>query len=110
MKAEKVVFRILNGEVIALFPRLAGSYDPSTCLSYMTTGQHSAASVGLGRSCRLATRREYAPLARELRRIGYKLRVCRRAAPADRAERVRQIGGLEPLPLEAAILAKGGAA
>ncbi len=93
MKLEKVVFRMLGGEVIALFPRLAGSNDPATCLSYMACGQHSAASVELGRSCRLATRREYAPLAKELRRIGYRLRVCRRAAPADRAERVRQIRG-----------------
>ena len=92
-KLEKVVFRILHGEVIALFPAVCGSNDPHTCLSYQHIGQHAAAATALSRSCRLATRREYAPLACELRRIGYKLRICKRAAPSDFRARLQQIRG-----------------
>lgn len=62
-----------------------------TCESYMHTGQHGAASVRLG--LRLATRKEYAPLAAELRRLGYKLDIRKRATQADYRERVRQLQG-----------------
>ncbi len=82
----KVIFRIFppsqGGEVIALFPEEPGTNNPGTCMSYMHTGQHGAASVSLGRSLRLATPEEYAPLKRELESLGYILDVKTRSCPA----------------------------
>lgn len=85
----KVIFRRLTdygsaeGFVIALFPTLPGTYDPSTCGSYMHLGQHGSASADLTLYSRPATPKEYAPLARELRAIGYKLDVRLRTGRAD---------------------------
>jgi hypothetical protein len=40
----KVIFRKFKwGEIIALFPEIAGSMDACTCMSYMHEGQHGAA-------------------------------------------------------------------
>lgn len=92
----KVIFRIWpksqGGDVIALFPALAGDDHAYTCQSYQHTGQHSAADlVGLGRKLRLATRKEFAPLVKELRGLGYSLDIRQRATQADRRERERQL-------------------
>lgn len=73
-----VVFRVWNrgGDVVALFPELPGSADPSTCLSYEHVGQHGIADTGIVRgSTRAASSAEYTPLMRELEGIGYTLRV-----------------------------------
>ena len=86
----KVIFRIFpkskGGEVIALFPEEPGTNDPRTCLSYVRNGQHGAASVDLGRSLRLATPEEYAPLKRHLETYlgpdSYNLDVRTRSCPA----------------------------
>lgn len=85
--ATPVIFRIIGGEVIALFPTLAGDMSLDTCLSYMHTGQHGAASINLGKTCRLATRKEYMPLKKELQGIGYKLHVVTKIAPSHHKER-----------------------
>ena len=48
MKTPVIIRRFKVGcELIALFPTLPGTCDPSTCLSYMRLGQHGSASVGL---------------------------------------------------------------
>ena len=84
----KVIFRMAAGnysgatpEVIALFPEVAATRNPSECLSYCHYGQHGAA-VASGHGWRLATPEEYAPLAAELARIGYELEIKTRSCPA----------------------------
>ena len=83
----KVVFRIWpksqGGEVIALFPQLAGTNDAGTCLSYMHVGQNSSADLMLCRVLKLATPTQYANLKRELKRIGYNLKISKRATRKD---------------------------
>lgn len=77
----KVIFRkwssAKGGDLIALFPAIAGDCDPFTCSSYQTIGQHGAASVALMRDTLPAKRQEYRKLAQELRRIGYHLQRVR---------------------------------
>lgn len=92
----KVIFRKwskrVSNEVLALFPAEAGSVgQPFTCLSYQHTGQHGAADVGVMRITRAATPEEYANLAAELRRIGYKLDIRHRFKSADLAARKEQL-------------------
>lgn len=93
-KLTKVIFRIFpEGDVIALFPAQAGTcHEPGTCSSYMHTGQHGAADLlGVTHSLRLATPAEFRPLASELRRIGYKLNIAKRASQADYQTRKEQL-------------------
>lgn len=75
----RVLFRrYSSGEVVALFPFEPGAISPFDCSSY-GQGQHSAADPRLVvDETRPATRQEYAGLARELRRIGYRLEIGRR--------------------------------
>lgn len=89
----KVIFRILLGDPIALFPQDAGTNDPYTCSSYMHNGQHSSADPDLVISCsEPATPKQYRPLAKELRRIGYQLQiVTRQNRSADIMARRKQI-------------------
>lgn len=89
-----------GGDVIALFPAIAGSVGkPWTCSSYQHVGQHGTADLkGLTRRLRLATPSEYADLKKELENYGppdahYKLDICKRATPADYRARVRQLQG-----------------
>lgn len=79
--------------VIALFPFDAGTVgQPWTCSSYEHVGQHGAADpTAVVRSTRPATRAEIAPLAAELRSIGYRLRVLRRIPSNAYAERRKQL-------------------
>lgn len=93
----KVIFRKFpkseGGEVIALFPAIAGKAgDPYTCSSYIHIGQHASASVDLVRSTRLAKMEEYKDLARELINLGYTLRIVSRFTRADLAARKEQLG------------------
>ena len=76
----RVIFRKIQGEVIALFPEIPADLS-GNIESYMHTGQHGAASPSLSRSCPLATPQEYAPLAAELARIGYVLDIKTRSCP-----------------------------
>lgn len=92
MNTTKVIFRMMRGEIIALFPADAGNSNPSTCSSYMHIGQHGAADPALVvEYSRLATRKEYAPLATELSRIGYRLRIATRCSRSDYYTRRAQI-------------------
>jgi hypothetical protein len=82
-----VVFRIWpkreGGDVIALMP-----YEPHNdrfCTSYQHVGQHGGAYyAGVIRDTKPATPDEYAPLLRELRQIGYRVRVIKRATRRTR--------------------------
>lgn len=79
----KVIFRKYpDGELVALFPELPATPDPSFCLSYSRIGQHSTATPDLVRTTKRATESEAASLKTELERIGYTLRVLKRF-PAD---------------------------
>lgn len=88
-----VIFRLFGGEVIALFPAEASTVgNPYLCLSYEHVGQHCAADpYGIMRASRRATFVEYAPLAKELRARGYKLKIRHRVSPADLESRKKQL-------------------
>lgn len=72
MKTTKTIFRVFpEGDAIALFPNQRGA-RPAWCNSYQHIGQHGDAHKDLIKELRAATAEEYAPLAAELQRIGYK--------------------------------------
>ena len=74
----KVIFKIIEGEVIALFPELAGDMNPhKTCLSYQHVGEHDCASVELA-SLKAATPIQYASLKVELEQRGYDLEIVKK--------------------------------
>lgn len=85
-RGEKVIFRVWRdtGAVIALFPRLSDGVAGYTCQSYEHVGQHGGADpqTVISRT-RLAKPAEYRELARELRGLGYKLRIMSRCTYAD---------------------------
>lgn len=86
-----VIFRKhSDGEILALFPGMAGTNNPQTCQAYAHNGQHCPASVGL--RLKPARPKEFRALGLELRRIGYRLRVVPRFTRKHRAERLAQIG------------------
>lgn len=90
----KVIFRKLEGEVIALFPELPGDNNPITCLSYMRIGQHGSASAEspLGIP---AKESEYDSLFQELESIGYDdLRIAYKLTRADYLKRKTAINGI----------------
>lgn len=77
----KVIFRKFkdNGQIIAIFPEELGSTSPYTSSSYMSIGQHSSCDpVGLIPITKLAKKSEYQDLARELKNLGYNLKVITR--------------------------------
>lgn len=96
MNTTKVVFRTFpDGDVLALFPELPATYDPRFCESYAHIGQHSAASAYCLVGCtRPATPSEIRPLAKELRRIGYRLDVRKRITSRMHDMRIRTINRL----------------
>lgn len=77
-----VIFRTLkdNGDAIALFPFEASDNSGWCCQSYQHVGQHGAASPVITQSkySRPCTKAEASELAKELRRIGYKLDIRKR--------------------------------
>lgn len=92
----KVIFRkCCNGEIIALFPQLAGSFNPSECMSYMFCGQHGIASVFIVQDTKLATPDEYATLQDELERvIGYDLHIVNKFTYADQKQRAKEYNAI----------------
>lgn len=78
-----VVFRKWpDGEVIALFPEIPEDRWGDTCGSYMHNGQHGGASCSpVIEDTKPASPRDYAPLLRELVRIGYDPVVKPRVTP-----------------------------
>jgi hypothetical protein len=76
MKPTKVIFKILNDEVIAIFPNELYNvrlYGKTLVNSYMHIGQHSACSIELIQELKDATTKQYKDLKIELEQIGYKL-------------------------------------
>jgi len=70
----KVVFRKFKsgGDIIALFPRSPADVNGYFCASYQHIGQHGAADPAIVSNTTLATPKEYDPLLKELKSIGYK--------------------------------------
>ena len=89
----RVIFKKLeNGDVIALFPELAGGMNPySTCESYMHVGQHGASSIELKAELKHAKPEEYASLKAELESLGYDLIIARRMTRKDFIKRKAQV-------------------
>lgn len=95
-----VIFRKFGkregSEVIAIFPAEIGTYEPSTCSSYMHVGQHGAATIAGPSSIIYRTKAakpaEYADLKKELEGApyGYRLKVYLREQPAHRRARQQQ--------------------
>lgn len=85
----KVLFRVFQGEVLALFPELPGTNQLQTCSCYACIGQHSHADLArVMRASRPARPDEYAELACELQRLGYSLIPIQRVPRAARARRL----------------------
>lgn len=77
-----------DDEPIAVFPTIPGSPGMMTC--YARVGQHGSAAYAwlADRTHRPATPKEYAPLLRELRRVGYRaLKIYRRMSARQVAMR-----------------------
>ena len=96
-----VIFRKFttgDREVIALFPRLPGTRDPMTCMTYMHMGQHCPTDyLSVIQATRPATPEEYASLKRELERLpdgGYRIKVRKCATSADIRYRI-EAGGVK---------------
>lgn len=73
-----VVFRkFKEGDVLALFPQ--EEYGGGLCMSYQAVGQHGGADyahcIGITKPAKEA---EYEPLLRELKAIGYELKIVKR--------------------------------
>jgi predicted nuclease of restriction endonuclease-like RecB superfamily len=76
MKPTKVIFKILNDEIIAIFPNELYNkrlYGKTLVNSYMHIGQHSACSKELINELKNATIKQYKELKTELEQIGYNL-------------------------------------
>lgn len=87
----RVLFRLFKGEVLALFPAIAGNTNPDFCLSYAHEGQHGTAHYyGVMRSSRPATSKERDALCRELLAIGYQLEIVYRSSRSDYLARAEQ--------------------
>lgn len=73
----EVQFRVLNNEVIAVFPYLIeGRNDVA---SYMHVGQHSGCDWNINSFTKAATPKQYENLLNELKSIGYdNLKVIKR--------------------------------
>lgn len=85
-----VVLRVWNdGDgALALFPTLPASCGGDLCDSYDLIGQHGGADYfGCLQMSRPAKGKEAAELTRELERIGYRLRVVKRATRAMHGKR-----------------------
>lgn len=77
------VFRVFRdgGDVLALMPTIPGDVSGACCSSYQHVGQHGQASYNdCIRITRPATPTEYAPLLKELERVGYTVKPIKRAS------------------------------
>lgn len=76
METTKVMFKIIDDEVIAIFPNNLYNkelYGKTMVDSYMHIGQHSGCSVELIDELQDASFDQYKDLKNELQTIGYKL-------------------------------------
>ena len=98
MRTDPVVIRVWKGDpddVFALFPTDPADNYGNLCTSYQHVGQHSSADYWhCIRNSRPAARREAAPLLKELRTIGYRPRVLKRASRRHHDERLSAARGV----------------
>ena len=76
METTKVIFKIIDDDVIAIFPDNIYNeelYNKTMVDSYMHIGQHSGCSVELIDELQDASFDQYKDLKNELETIGYKL-------------------------------------
>lgn len=64
-----VLFRVIRGELLAIFPTLPHDYEGQFYTCYAHVGQHGACSKSFTSAGRLAKPEEYADLLSELRGI-----------------------------------------
>jgi len=69
LKTTPVQFRILKGEVIAVFPYYIEGVNCVTCYSHV--GQHSACKWNINTFTKPAKPDQYEPLLAELKSVGY---------------------------------------
>lgn len=87
-----VIFRHLQGEVIALFIQDPGTLDPYTCMAYAHIGQHGSADpVDVIRNTLPVSLAECKSLLNELQGVGYRLFVRTRLSPLDLEVRRRKL-------------------
>jgi len=95
---DPVVIRVWKGDpddVFALFPTDPADNYGHFCTSYQHVGQHGSADYcHCIRNSRPATKAEARPLLIELRRIGYRPRVLKRAARRHHDERLSTARGV----------------
>jgi hypothetical protein len=85
-----VIFRkFKTGDIIALFPEIPADKNAFYCESYQHIGQHGASCANLNSITTLATVDDYKSLARELKGLGYRLRILSRV-PSDSASKRRR--------------------
>ena len=91
--AVKVLFRMFEGEVLALFPEEAATVGkPHHCMSYARVGQHGAADpYAVIDASRPAKSGEYGPLKLELERCGYSVQVIQRTPRGAFSVRRKQL-------------------
>ena len=84
-KMDKVIFRKWpDGDIIALFPQIAGNVSGYLCESYMHNGQYGAANpVCIVRATKPAKPTECIKLKKELRQIDYNPVVVKRFTYKD---------------------------
>lgn len=64
-----VIFKKVEGTVVACFPTLLGTNDPYTMTSYVHVGQHGSCSTGFVSFSKRAKPEEYADLLSEIKSI-----------------------------------------
>ena len=70
-----------NGDIIALFPELPADCQGYFCDAYEHVGQHGGADYqGVVRETKPVSLEDAADLIQELERIGYRLKVIKRAS------------------------------
>lgn len=90
----RVLFRMLQGECIALFPDIPGTNSPYSCLNYMYLGQHGSGACSIY-GTRKAKPEEYAELKQELENIGYHLKFCHKIPQSSLEIRKSVLKGVE---------------
>lgn len=96
----KVIFRKWpNGDIIAIFPEVAGDANGVYCRSYEQIGQHGAVDAQGLVSSRTAPAKpdEYADLKAELEIIGYTLAIISRIPPRAFEKRLADIAKMTPV-------------
>lgn len=85
----RVLFRVWQDSIIALFPDIVSTFEKHECLSYEHVGQHGTADLaGILQDSRNASESEYKALKTELESRGYVLLVVD-SLPKDSAK-IRQ--------------------